>query len=252
MVISEYKYQIGESIDNYLQSGINYKTIHQRYYKDMSYETVLEYHRQYKMINELLLECQKNSDFLYNVDLPIPTLRWISLDTGTNSIPKISTDFLIELNTHWRKVTGVEYIQIRHAFAPYKGYPKYHTTKVTKVLNYSLSDIIQWFNQYKDVCEGLSVKTICNKYNIKHYILQTNMRRWLWLGVAINNAIHNDSAIENLAIDSRYYKILRSNGINFIEQLEDMTDNQLKQLKGIKDRVVSMIRDAVIAYKQQF
>ena len=31
-----------------------------------------------------------------------------------------------------------------------------------------------------------------------------------------------------------------------------MTDNQLKQLKGIKDRVVSMIRDAVIAYKQQF
>ena len=72
MVISEYKYQIGESIDNYLQSGINYKTIHQRYYKDMSYKTVLEYHRQYKMINELLLECQKNSDFLYNVDLPIP------------------------------------------------------------------------------------------------------------------------------------------------------------------------------------
>ena len=67
-----------------------------------------------------------------------------------------------------------------------------------------------------------------------------------------NNAIHNDSAIENLAIDSRYYKILRSNGINFIEQLEDMTDNQLKQLKGIKDSVVSMIRDAVIAYKQQF
>lgn len=252
MIIPQRQYDIGQDIHNAIKSGLTYRQIHQLYYKDISYDTVIQYHKLYEDISKLINECIANPDFLYNIQLDRRTLDWIATDANTTLISKISNELLISLNTHWRKVTSVEYIQIRHAFAPYKGYPEYHTTTVTKILNYSLTDIISWFNQYNDVCNGLSVRDICNKYAIKHYILQANMRRWLWLGPAIRNAVENDSAIENLPIDSRYYKVLRNNNIRYIEQLESMSDKQLKQLKGIKEAALSLIRTAIKEYKQEF
>lgn len=252
MIIPQRQYDIGYGIDRYVHTGLNYREIHDKYYKDISYECVLDYHKLYLEIFEILCMCKDDSDYIYNVNLDLKTLKWISKDAGTTKISKISPQFLIDLNTHWRKVTNVEYIRIRHAFAPYFGYPEYHITKVTKILQYSLSDITQWFNQYQDVCKGMTVSEICAKYNIKPYILQANMRRWAWLAPAIKAATLNDSAIESLNISSRYYKVLRNNGIKSIEQLEDTSETELKKLKGIKDFAVRSIRTAISEHRKQF
>lgn len=245
-------YDLGCTINEYLQSGLNFKEIHKKYFSNISYDTVLEYHRLYMKYSQLLDVCMHDPDSIYNLYLDVRTIQWISIDAETDRISKISPQFISDINTYWRKVTDVEYIQIRDAFTEYFGVPEYHVEKVTRILNYSLTDIVSWFNQYNDVRARLSVKQISDKYNIKPYILQANMRRWVWLGTAIKSAIENNSAIEHLRIDSRYYKILSNNGVKYIEQIENMTDTQLKSFKGIKDKVISLIRVAVSEYKNNF